>query len=152
MTDRLDRVENILAALTDELKATKEICDQNSIDIAATRAIAERNSIDIAATRAIAERNSIDIAATKAIADSNARAIEANANETALLKEAERSLFASQERLTVALIGLADTVAECNQRMDKTQSEIRGLRIETRRILERWLGEPFTDDPDNLSN
>jgi uncharacterized coiled-coil protein SlyX len=138
MTDRLDRVENILAALTDELKATKEICDQNSIDIAATRAIAERNSIDIAAT--------------KAIADSNARAIEANANETALLKEAERSLFASQERLTVALIGLADTVAECNQRMDKTQSEIRGLRIETRRILERWLGEPFTDDPDNLSN
>lgn len=138
MTDRLDRVENILAALTDELKATKEICDQNSIDIAATRAIAERNSIDIAAT--------------KAIADSNARAIAANANETALLKEAERSLFASQERLTVALIGLADTVAECNQRMDKTQSEIRGLRIETRRILERWLGEPFTDDPDNLSN
>lgn len=138
MTDRLDRVENILAALTDELKATKEICDQNSIDIAATRAIAERNSIDIAAT--------------KAIADSNARAIEANANETALLKEAERSLFASQERLTVALIGLADTVAECNQRMDKTQSEIRDLRIETRRILERWLGEPFTDDPDNLSN
>lgn len=84
----------------------------------------------------------------QALVESNARAIEATANETAILKEAERSLFASQERLTIAMIGLADTVAEYNQRMERTQTEIRGLRIETRCILERWLGEPFTDNPD----
>ena len=113
-----------------------------------TLEITNRNSRGLSETRDIADQNTRDIRETRAIADSNARAIEANANETALLKEAERSLFASQERLTVAMIGLADTVAEYNQRMDRTQAEIRGLRIETRRILERWLGEPFTDDPD----
>jgi hypothetical protein len=116
--------------------------------LAQTLEITNRNSRAIAETRDIADQNTRDIRETRMIADSNARAIEANANETALLKEAERSLFASQERLTIAMIGLADTVAEYNQRMDRTQTEIRGLRIETRRILERWLGEPFTDDPD----
>ncbi len=116
--------------------------------LAQTLEITNRNSRAIAETRDIADQNTRDIRETRMIADSNARAIEANANETALLKEAERSLFASQERLTIAMIGLADTVAEYNQRMDRTQAEIRGLRIETRRILERWLGEPFTDDPD----
>ena len=35
---------------------------------------------------------------------------------------------------------------ERDRRVDR---EIRELRIETRRILERWLGEPFTDDPDS---
>ncbi|MEI6064776.1 MAG: hypothetical protein WCQ26_09310, partial [Pseudanabaena sp. ELA748] len=94
------------------------------------------------------ERTEATLERTEEIVRSNARAIEANSNDMASLKEAERALFASQERLTTALIGLSDTMGEVIQRMDRTQAEIRGLRTETRRILERWLGEPFTDDPD----
>ena len=41
---------------------------------------------------------------------------------------------------------------EMEKRMEardrRVDAEIRQLRIETRQILERWLGEPFPDDPD----
>lgn len=120
MTDRLDRVERILADIADRL---------------------DRSESRLERTEATLER-------TEEIVRSNARAIEANSNDMVSLKEAERALFTSQERLTTALIGLSDTMGEVIQRMDRTQAEIRGLRTETRRILERWLGEPFTDDPD----
>ncbi len=99
MTDRLDRVESILADIADRLDRTESRLER-----------------------------------TEVIANSNSRAIEANSNDMASLKEAERSLFASQER---ALIGLSDTMSEVVQRMDRTHAEIRGLRTETRRILER---------------
>lgn len=127
MTDRLDRVESILSDIADRLDRTESRLER---------------------TEAIAESNSRAIEATRDLANSNARSIKANSNDMVSLKEAERALFASQERLTTALIGLSDTMSEVIQRMDRTQAEIRGLRTETRRILERWLGEPFTDDPD----
>ncbi len=131
MTDRLDRVESILSDIADRLDRTESRLER---------------------TEAIAESNARAIEANRDLANSNARAIEATSNDMASLKEAERSLFASQERLTIALIGLSDTMGEVVQRMDRTQAEIRGLRTETRRILERWLGEPFTDDPDTDTN
>jgi uncharacterized protein YoxC len=127
MTDRLDRVESILSDIADRLDRTESRLER---------------------TEAIAESNSRAIEATRDLANSNARSIEANSNDMVSLKEAERALFTSQERLTTALIGLSDTMSEVIKRMDRTQAEIRGLRTETRRILERWLGEPFTDDPD----
>ncbi len=127
MADRLDRVESILSDIADRLDRTESRLER---------------------TEAIAESNSRAIEATRDLANSNARSIEANSNDMVSLKEAERALFVSQERLTTALIGLSDTMSEVIQRMDRTQAEIRGLRTETRRILERWLGEPFTDDPD----
>jgi DNA repair ATPase RecN len=127
MTDRLDRVESILSDIADRLDRTESRLER---------------------TEAIAESNSRAIEATRDLANSNARSIEANSNDMVSLKEAERALFASQERLTTALIRLSDTMSEVIQRMDRTQAEIRGLRTETRRILERWLGETFTDDPD----
>jgi chromosome segregation ATPase len=144
MTMTFEQMQEILARTT-------ILTERNAESITRLESSVAQNSIDLRETRAIVEQNARDLRETRAIADSNARAIEATANETALLKEAERSLFASQQQLTVAMIGLADTVAECNQRMDRTQAEIRGLRVETRRILERWLGEPFTDDPDSTN-
>jgi chromosome segregation ATPase len=141
MTDRLDRVESILSDIADRLDRTESRLER-------TEAIAESNSRAIEATRELANSNARSIEATRDLANSNARSIEANSNDMVSLKEAQRALFASQERLTTALIGLSDTMSEVIQRMDRTQAEIRGLRTETRRILERWLGEPFTDDPD----
>jgi hypothetical protein len=98
MTDRLDRVESILSDIADRLDRTESRLER---------------------TEAIAESNSRAIAATRDLANCNARSIEANSNDMVSLKEAERALFASQERLTTALIGLSDTMSEVIQRMDK---------------------------------
>lgn len=96
MTDRLDRIENILTGLAEKLDRTE------------------------------------------AIANSNARAIEATNN----------NLDAKFNQIADAVIRSQDRLERLERRDRRYQAEIRGLRIETRRILERWLGEPFTDDPD----
>lgn len=41
-----------------------------------------------------------------------------------------------------------ETSKHMEERDRRIDAEIRQLRIETRWMLERWLGEPFTDDPD----
>lgn len=41
-----------------------------------------------------------------------------------------------------------EVLKRMEERDRRIDAEIRQLRIETRRMLERWLGEPFTDDPD----
>jgi len=97
MSDRLERIENILNGLAEKLDRTE------------------------------------------AIANSNARAIEANNN----------ALDAKFNQIADAVIRSQDRLERLERRDRRYQAEIRGLRIETRRILERWLGEPFTDDPDS---
>jgi len=97
MTDRLDRIENILTGLAEKLDRAE------------------------------------------AIANSNARAIEATNN----------ALDTKFNQIADAVIRSQDRLERLERRDRRYQAEIRGLRIETRRILERWLGEPFTDDPDN---
>jgi hypothetical protein len=82
-----------------------------------------------------------DLKATRAIVDSNARAIEATNN----------ALDVKFNQIADAVIRSQDRLERLERRDRRYQAEIRGLRIETRRILERWLGEPFTDDPDNES-
>lgn len=97
MSDRLERIENILNGLAEKLDRTE------------------------------------------AIANSNARAIEATNN----------ALDAKFNQIADAVIRSQDRLERIERRDRHYQAEIRGLRIETRRILERWLGEPFTDDPDS---
>ena len=87
---------------------------------------------EMSETRVIVDLTSDNLTRIEAIVESNARAIEATNN----------SLDSKFNQFAEAIIRGQD-------RLEKLEVEIRGLRIETRRILERWLGEPFTDDPDN---
>ena len=89
---------------------------------------------EMSETRVIVDRTSDNLTRIEAIVESNARAIEATNN----------SLDSKFNQFAEAIIRGQD-------RLEKLEVEIRGLRIETRRILERWLGEPFTDDPDNTT-
>jgi acyl carrier protein phosphodiesterase len=82
-------------------------------------------------TREIVDRTSVNLDRIEAIVESNARAIEATYNS-----------------LDAKFTQFADAIIRGQDRLEKLEVEIRGLRIETRRILERWLGEPFTDNPD----
>jgi hypothetical protein len=74
----------------------------------------------------------------EAIAKSNARAIQSTANK----------LDEKFDQIANAVIRRQDRLERLERRDRKVDKEIRGLRIETRRILECWLGEPFPDDPD----
>lgn len=85
-------------------------------------------------TREIVDRTSANLDRIEAIVESNARAIEAT--NTALDRKFNQ---------------FADAIIRGQDRIERLEVEIRGLRIETRRILERWLGEPFTDDPDSTN-
>lgn len=96
-------------------------------------------------TAVLTERNSEasvrleqELRETRSIVDSNARAIQATNNV----------LDAKFNQIADAVIGGQDRLERLERRDRKVDKEIRGLRIETRRILERWLGEPFPDDPD----
>jgi ABC-type Fe3+-citrate transport system substrate-binding protein len=53
--------------------------------------------------------------------------------------------FKKIAEFTAKSLEMEKRMEERDRRVD---AEIRQLRIETRRMLERWLGEPFTDDPD----
>jgi len=74
----------------------------------------------------------------EAIAESNARAIQATANK----------LDEKFDLISDAILRDQEMIMKLDRRYRKQQAEIKGLRVETRRILERWLGEPFPDDPD----
>ena len=93
--------------------------------------LSERNTQSIS-------RLESSLAETKAIADSNARAIQSTANK----------LDEKFDQIANAVIRGQDRLERLERRDRRVDKEIRGLRIETRRMLERWLGEPFTDDPD----
>jgi len=93
---------------------------------------------EISETRAIVDRTSDNLTRIEAIVESNARAIQATANK----------LDEKFDQIANAVIRDQDRIRKLDQRYRKQQAEIKGLRIETRRILERWLGEPFPDDPD----
>ena len=99
--------------------------------LARTTILTERNSESI-------DRLERSIEDTREVANSNARAIEATNN----------SLNAKFEQIADATIRSQDRLEKLERRDKRVQAEIRGLRIETRRMLERWLGEPFPDDPD----
>jgi hypothetical protein len=62
-------------------------------------------------------------AQTRAIADSNARAILANSQETAELKEVARALTNHSERMTTTFMNLMDTMAEIAQRQEQHKAE-----------------------------
>jgi methyl-accepting chemotaxis protein len=72
------------------------------------------------------------------IAESNARAIQATANK----------LDEKFDLIGDAVLKNQEMIMKLDRRYRKQQAEIKGLRVETRRILERWLGEPFPEDPD----
>jgi hypothetical protein len=93
-------------------------------------------------TRAIVDRTSENLTRIEAIVESNARAIKATNN----------SLNAKFDQMVTATIRSQDRLERLERRDKKYDREIKGLRIETRRMLERWLGEPFTDDPDDDSD
>ena len=87
---------------------------------------------------AIVEENSRALNRVEAIAESNARAIQATANK----------LDEKFDQIANAVISGQDRLERLERRDRRVDKEIRGLRVETRRILERWLGESFPDDPD----
>jgi chromosome segregation ATPase len=96
-------------------------------------------------TAVLTERNSEaivrleqELRETRSIVDSNARAIQATNN----------ALDAKFNQIADAVIRGQDRLERLERRDRKVDKEIRGLRIETRRMLEHWLGEPFPDDPD----
>ncbi len=103
-----------------------------------TETLIEETNKSLSRIEAIAEENSKWFTATKTLIDSNARAIEATNN----------SLNAKFEQIANAVIKGQDRLERLERRDKRVDKEILGLRIETRRILERWLGEPFTDNPD----
>ncbi len=103
-----------------------------------TEALIEATNRGLSRVEAIVEENSKWFAETKLLVESNARAIEATNN----------SLNAKFEQIANATIKSQDRLEKLERRDKRVQAEIRGLRIETRRMLERWLGEAFTDDPD----
>ena len=90
-------------------------------------------------TREIVDRISESLSRIEAIVESNVRAIQATNN----------SLNAKFDQMVNATISSQDRLERLERRDKKYDREIKGLRIETRRMLERWLGEPFTDDPDD---
>jgi hypothetical protein len=100
--------------------------------------LSERNTQSISRLEDSLTRLESSLVETKAIADSNARAIQATANK----------LDEKFDQIANAIIRDQDRIRKLDQRYRKQQAEIKGLRLETRRILERWLGEPFPDDPD----
>ena len=109
----------------------QSLVEQTMIGLAETnKALAETN-------KALAETNS-SLNRVEMIAESNARAIEATANK----------LDEKFDQIANAVIRGQDRLERLERRDRRVDKEIRGLRIETRRMLERWLGEPFTDDPD----
>lgn len=89
---------------------------------------------EMSETRVIVDRTSDNLTRIEAIVESNARAIEATNNS-----------------LDSKFNQFADAIIRGQDRLERLEVEIRGLRIETRRILERWLGEPFTDNPDDTA-
>ena len=103
-----------------------------------TETLIEETNKALSRIEAIAEENSKWLTETKTLIDSNARAIEATNN----------SLNAKFEQIANAVINGQDRLERLERRDKRIDKEIRGLRIETRRMLERWLGEPFTDNPD----
>lgn len=100
--------------------------------------LSERNTQSISRLEDSLTRLESSLVETKAIADSNARAIQVTANK----------LDEKFDQIANAIIRDQDRIRKLDQRYRKQQAEIKGLRLETRRILERWLGEPFPDDPD----
>jgi septal ring factor EnvC (AmiA/AmiB activator) len=99
--------------------------------LANTMLLTQRNSESIS-------RLEQELRETRSIVDSNARAIQANNN----------ALDTKFNQIADAVIRGQDRLERLERRDRKVDKEIRGLRIETRRILERWLGAPFPDDPD----
>lgn len=89
-------------------------------------------------TREICDRSSENLTRLEEIVESNTRAIEAVANK----------LDEKFDLIGKAVIEGQDRLERLERRDKRVDAEIRGLRIETRRMLERWLGEPFTDNPD----
>lgn len=100
--------------------------------------LSERNTQSISRLEDSLTRLESSLVETKTIADSNARAIQVTANK----------LDEKFDQIANAIIRDQDRIRKLDQRYRKQQAEIKGLRLETRRILERWLGEPFPDDPD----
>jgi chromosome segregation ATPase len=99
--------------------------------LANTMLLTQRNSESIS-------RLEQELRETRSIVDSNARAIQATNN----------ALDTKFNQIADAVIRGQDRLERLERRDRKVDKEIRGLRIETRRILERWLGSPFPDDPD----
>lgn len=85
---------------------------------------------------------------TTQIANSNAKAISANSAEIAALRaaiEQQRQELRDQASETVEWFsGVVNQAAEDRALIREMQSEVRGLQIENRRILERLEGH-FSD-------
>jgi hypothetical protein len=83
----------------------------------------------LAATAVQTAANAEGLAEARKLIDSNARAIEANSQENAIMREAIIALVDTSELLF-------ERIDAAIERIDMQQSEIRGLQTENRRILE----------------
>lgn len=117
--------------MTITFEQMQELLTQTATGLAETnKALAETN-------KALAETNKA-LNRVEAIAESNARAIEATANK----------LDEKFDQIANAIMRDQEMIMKLDRRYRKQQAEIKGLRVETRRMLERWLGEPIPDDPE----
>ena len=131
MTMTFEQMQSILSQITQANLGLLE--RQNRAET-----LIEETNKGLSRIEAIAEENSKWLTETKTLIASNARAIEATNN----------SLNAKFEQIANAVIKGQDRLERLERRDKRIDKEIRGLRIETRRMLERWLGEPFPDNPD----
>jgi len=69
-------------------------------------------------------------------------------SETRAIEATDNSLNTKFEQLANAIIRNEDRSQRAERKYQRQQAEIRGLRVETRRILEHFIGESFPDDPD----
>jgi hypothetical protein len=83
----------------------------------------------LAATAVQTAANAEGLAEVRKLIDFNARAIEANSQENAIMREAIIALVDTSELLF-------ERIDAALERIDAQQSEIRGLQTENRRILE----------------
>ncbi|MEI6328068.1 MAG: hypothetical protein WCP16_02460 [Pseudanabaena sp. ELA645] len=114
------------------------LSERNTQSISRLETSLEETNKSLSRVEAVVEETNKSLSRVEAIAESNARAIEATANK----------LDEKFDQIANAVIRDQDMIRKLDRRYRKQQAEIKGLRLETRRILERWLGEPFPDDPD----
>jgi chromosome segregation ATPase len=123
---------------TQSISRLETSLEETNKSLSRVESVVEETNKSLSRLESVVEETNKSLSRVEAIAESNARAIEATANK----------LDEKFDQIANAVIRDQDMIRKLDRRYRKQQAEIKGLRLETRRILERWLGEPFPDDPD----